>query len=464
MNFINKSKKITFFWIIFCLFQFNGIAQNSILDKYINQAIESNSVLKQKQLSYEKSLLTLKEAKQMFYPTVSFVAQYEYNYGGRTINMPFADMLNPVYQNLDVINQFNSTIPGYPNIPNYPQIENVETQLNPKEQQRTQVEFEMPIYNKALFLNKKLQKQLSEISKITADSYKKELIKQVKSAYFDYIIAEQTVDAGKKALQLVTESLAVTNSLFKNNKVTIDEVYSARAKLKEVKNKLIEINKGVTLTRAYFNFLLNRKYDSPITISVKYLNDYFLLDIKSYLANALNNRDELKLLDLATKVEETNIKIEKSAFLPVFYLNGSTGFWSDDYKFNKDTYFASISIVAQWDIFTGGKTKTKVKQARTDMQITKEKKRDLENNISLEVVEAYYNVKTAKESLVLSKLELENYQEKLKIIEKKKKNNLATQLEYDIAFTEYFEAEINLLTNKNKYLQKIIELEFITNK
>ena len=183
MKTLNISNKITLFWIVFSIFLFNGHAQNSILDKYINQAIESNSVLKQKQLSYEKSLQTLKEAKQMFYPTVSFVAQYEYNYGGRTINMPFAEMLNPVYNNLDIINQFNSTIPDYPNIPNYPQIENVETELNPKEQQRTQVEFEMPIYNKALVLNRRLQAQLAEISKITADSYKKELIKQVKTAY-----------------------------------------------------------------------------------------------------------------------------------------------------------------------------------------------------------------------------------------------------------------------------------------
>ena len=463
MNIINKSKKITILGIFFCLFQYNGIAQNSILDKYIKQAIESNSVLKQKQLSYEKSLQILKEAKKNLYPTISFVAQYEYNYGGRTINMPFGDMLNPVYNNLDVINQFNGSIPGYPAIPNYPQINNVKTQLNPKEQQHTQIELEMPIYNKSLILNKKLQNQLVKINKITAESYKKELIKQVKSAYLDYIIATQTVEVGNKALALVKESLKVTNSLYKNNKITIDEVYSAKAKVKDVENKMLEINKGVVLTKAYFNFLLNKKYNDDITIDIYYDNNYLLEDINSLLIKARNNRDELKLLELAIQVDETNIKMEKSAFLPVFYLNGSTGFWSSDYKFNKDTYFASISIAAKWDIFTGGQTKSKVKQAKIDKEISIEKKRDLENNISLEVVDAYYNVKSAKESLALSKLELKNYQENLKIIEKKKKNNLATQLEYDIAFTEYFEGEINVLKAKNKYFQKIIELEYTIN-
>ena len=335
MNIISKRKKITILGIFLCLFQYNGIAQNSILDKYIKQAIESNSVLKQKQLSYEKSLQILKEAKRNFYPTVSFVAQYEYNYGGRTINMPFGDMLNPVYNNLDVINQFNSSIPGYPAIPNYPQINNVKTQLNPKEQQRTQIELEMPIYNKSLILNKKLQNQLVKINKITAESYKKELIKQVKSAYLDYIIATQTVEVGNKALTLVKESLKVTNSLYKNDKITIDEVYSAKAKVKDVENKILEINKGVVLTKAYFNFLLNKKYNDNIAIDISYDNNYLLEDINSLLKKARNNRDELKLLELAIQVDETNIKMEKSAFLPVFYLNGSTGFWSSDYKFNK---------------------------------------------------------------------------------------------------------------------------------
>jgi len=461
INYINKRK--TFVWIAFCFLTLNASAQNIVLDRYINEALESNSVLKQKQLSYEKSLETLKEAKRMFYPTVSIIAQYEYNYGGRTINMPFGDMLNPVYENLDIINQVNSANPNYPNIPTYPEIENVASQLNPKEQQRSQIEFEMPIYNKALFLNKKIQSQLVEINKITAESYKKELIKQVKSAYMDYNIAVQTVAIGEKALELTKVSLAISASLYKNEKVTIDEVYSAKAKIKEVQNQQLEINKGVVLTKAYFNFLLNKKYDETIEIDTIFSTTYILGDVNSLLTSALANRDEMKLLDLAILLDQTNIEMEKSAFLPLFYLNGSTGFWSSDYKFNKDTYFASISISAKWDIFTGGQTKSKIQQARIDQEITIEEKKDLENNISLEVVDAYYNVEAAQESLELSKLELINLKENLKIVEKKKQQNLASQLEYDIAFTEYFEAEISLLTNKNKYYQKIIELEFITN-
>ena len=447
-----KPKYFIILTIAFTLFNFNVNAQNSILDKYINQAIESNAALKQKQLSYEKSLLALKEAKGIFYPTVSIVAEYSFNSGGRTINMPFGDMMNPVYDNLNLINSINSDQnPSYPDIPEYPSIENVVEPYLPEEEQRTQIQFEMPIYNQALFHNKTLQEQIIEIEKISADSYKKELIKQVKSTYLDYKIALQTIDVGNKALELVTASLAVSNSLYKNDKITIDEVYKAEAKVKEVENSIIKINKGVTLAKAYFNFLLNKKYDSEIEIDDMFINDSFLLeDINYLIETALQNRGELKLLDQSLLIDETRIKIEESSLLPLLYLNGSAGYWSTDYSFNNKTFFTSVSVSIKWDLFSGGQTKSKIQQAEIDKLITNEKRKDLENNISLEVVEAYYNVKTAKESIELSKLETLKYKESLKIVEKKREKGLASLLEYDVAFTDFFEAEINYLKNKNQ--------------
>lgn len=460
-----KPKYFIILTIAFTLFHYNVNAQSLILDKYINYAIESNVALKQKQLSYEKSLSALKEAKGMFFPTVSIIAEYSFNSGGITIDMPFGDMMNPAYDNLDLINSFNSGQPGYPTIPEYPQVDNVEVPFLFEEEQRTQIQFEMPIYNQALIYNKNLKEQIIEVEKISAESYKKELIKQVKSAYLDYKMALQTIDVGSKALELVTASLVVSNSLYKNDKITIDEVYKAEAKVEEVENSIVKINKGVTLTKAYFNYLLNKKFNSEIEVDDTFLNDSYLLeDINSLIETALKNREELKLLDQSLLIDETSIKIEKSSFLPLLYLNGNAGYWSTNYSFNDETFFTSVSVSMKWDIFTGGQTKSKIQQAEIDKLITREKRNELENNISLEVVEAYYNVKTAKESIELSKLETLKYKESLKILEKKREKGLASLLEYDVAFTDFFEAEINYLKNKNQYFQKIIELEFSINK
>ena len=80
-----------------------GVAQSSILDEYIKTALESNLALQQKEYSYQKSLEALKESKRMFLPTVSLEARYSLADGGRTVTLPFGDMMNPVYKNLNAV-------------------------------------------------------------------------------------------------------------------------------------------------------------------------------------------------------------------------------------------------------------------------------------------------------------------------------------------------------------------------
>ncbi len=463
---IENTNLIPFLMVFFSLIQTVANAQETAIDRYIAQAVESSATLKQEQLLYEKSLYSLKEAKRMFFPTVSIVAEYSFNSGGITIDMPFGDMMNPTYDNLDLINSLNSAQnPGYPNIPKYPSIENTEIPFLFEEEQRTQIQFEMPIYNQALIHNKALQKQVTEVKKINADSYKRELIKEVKSAYLDYKMAVQAVAVGEKALKLSANSLAVSNSLYRNNKITTDDVLKAEAKVKEVENAILEIDKGVILTKAYFNFLLNRKYNEEIELDEAFSIDSFLLeDLDALLETALRNRDELKLIQHSLLIDEISINMEKNDALPLLYLNGSTGYWSTDYSYNNEALFGSVSLSMKWDIFTSGKRNSKIQQAKIDKLISLEKRRDLENNISIQVIDAYNNVKTAQESVELLKMKTENYRASLEIIEKKKTQGMTTQLAYDIAFTDYFESEINLIKEENQYYQKIIELEYSINK
>jgi outer membrane protein len=56
----------------------------------------------------------------MFLPTVSFNASYTVADGGRILEIPFGDMLNPIYNNLNQINQtLNPTAQQYPEIGEY---------------------------------------------------------------------------------------------------------------------------------------------------------------------------------------------------------------------------------------------------------------------------------------------------------------------------------------------------------
>jgi outer membrane protein len=80
-------------------------SQTSFLDDYISEGLENNLTLKEHRLSYEQSLQALREAKGMFYPSLSFEASYTRAGGGRALEFPVGDLLNPINSTLNELTQ-----------------------------------------------------------------------------------------------------------------------------------------------------------------------------------------------------------------------------------------------------------------------------------------------------------------------------------------------------------------------
>jgi outer membrane protein len=88
-------------FLITLFFLSQWITAQSILQEYINEGLMNNLALQQKEAGYRQSLQTLREAKGLFYPAVSLNARYTVSEGGRVIEFPVGDMLNPVYTTLN---------------------------------------------------------------------------------------------------------------------------------------------------------------------------------------------------------------------------------------------------------------------------------------------------------------------------------------------------------------------------
>ena len=76
------------------------IAQD-VLEDYVKRGISNNLVLKERNISLDKSLLALKEAKTLFMPSVNLAANYTLAAGGRVIEFPIGDLLNGAYATLN---------------------------------------------------------------------------------------------------------------------------------------------------------------------------------------------------------------------------------------------------------------------------------------------------------------------------------------------------------------------------
>lgn len=178
-----------------------AVAQGDILNAYVQQGLDSNQAIKQQNFQLTKSLYALKESMGLFFPDISLQANYLDSRGGRSIDIPVGDLMNPVYQNLNAINAVFA-----PGSPQYPTISNVSEQLNPKNFYNAYFQASLPLINAEVWYNRSIKKDQVALQQNEVAIYKRELVKDIKVAYFNYLKAVQAVRIYEAALGLVKKA------------------------------------------------------------------------------------------------------------------------------------------------------------------------------------------------------------------------------------------------------------------
>lgn len=353
----------------------------SHLDRYIEAGLENNEVIKQKNFDINKSLYALQEAKSLFYPSVGLVANYTVADGGRTIDIPIGDMLNPVYSTLNQITNSNS----------FPSLQNQSVLINPNNFYDVKIHTAMPLLNYEIMYNKKIKAQQTTLQKIELEIYRRELVKEIKIAYYKYLQSMEGIRIYENALSIVKENQRVNRSLFKNDKINRTAVLRSDNEVTRIEANLGTAVNTAKNAKSYFNFLLNKKLDTGIEI------DENMELPAEVLSENTENREELLKLNQAKEINDNVLQMTKSNWYPK--LSGFADFGFQDFDFRVDRssryYFAGLSL--EWSIFSGNKNKYKMKQVNEDSKKINSQIDNVKQQLLLQFQVSQNNLKSALE-------------------------------------------------------------------
>lgn len=441
-------KMITVFLLIITNITFS---QSSILEGYINIGLEQNLVLKQKEFSLNKSLAALDGARGLFLPSVGINARYTRAEGGRTIDFPVGDLFNPIHQTLNQL----TGVDAFPT-----DLENQHIQFLREKEHNTSIEFIQPIFNTEIFYNYKLKSNLTEIERKEQEVYVRMLVKDIKTAYFNYMITVNLEKLANSTEEILRENLRVNKSLFKNNKVTVDVVYRSEAELSELIQNKEEALKSKIVAAAYLNFLLNRTLDENINeddiFPIEKMVNYSLEEAEEL---AIKNREELMQLYYAGEAAGNVIGLSKSGYLPTLSLAANYGFQGEKYRFTDEDDYWNASLVLQWNLFRGLQDQANVEQAKWDKKTVELQKIETGNKIRLQVREAYNDLLVSLKSIEAATDRLKSSQKTFEIIDRKYLEGMSSQIEFIDARTTKTRAELNYILTKYNYRIKRAELE-----
>jgi outer membrane protein TolC len=429
----------------------------AVIDAYVREGLKSNLSLRAQSLEVERAEAALDAARARYFPEAGFAARYSRSEGGRTIELPLGDALNPAYQTL------NDLLVQQGQQPQFPVVQNETINFLREREQDTRITLRMPLLNAAIPAAVRAQRELLGASEYSRQALGRRLKRDITVGYLGWLAAVRTQGIVDASVALLNENLRVNDSLHRNGKITQDQVLRARAELLAVTQQSREARNGASQSQSYLNFLLNRPLDTALD------NAEVAADVSAVTRGlvelrqaALDNRPELAQMQHLTRASEAQTRIARADRWPTLSLGADGGIQGEEYEFGRGSNYATVSLLLNWTFFDGGARRAAVRQANATARRTAIQLDELTQQVQLEVQQSLDRLDTSADSLATAEARAEAARAAFRIASRKRDEGVISQVEFIDARSSLTGAELNLNVTRFEVLARQAELDYAT--
>lgn len=309
-------------------------------------------------------------------------------------------------------------------------------------------------------------KQLKETQQLTALQARETIentILQLFTVYYNVAEFKENTAALAQTLEISNDRLTRAEYQFDYGQSTKLEILNAEVDINNDSINLMNAQQQLQSAKRDLNLVLGNAVTNAFDVetNVTFTN---LLNKSDLLSKAKAYNASLLQINKNIEINTLIVKSEKAAYLPTIGLTGSYGWNKND---NNAASFLAVStntgfsggVNLSWNLFDGGSTITRVKNAKINLE-----NQNLHKEEFLLTLERDFNNAW------------DDYQNKLNIYKLQEKNIVTTQNNFDrtaekfklgqLNSIEFRQAQINLLNaeltkNQAKYAAKIAELELL---
>ncbi|MEJ0055129.1 MAG: TolC family protein [Bacteroidota bacterium] len=435
--------------IIILMILWGNAQAQTVLEDYIKEGLANNIVLKQRNIALEKAMLSLKIANSYFSPAVGLQGNYTSGNGGRSISIPVGDLLNPVYSTLNQLTGSDK----------FPQIANVNQNFFPYNFYDAKVHTTLPIINTDLIYARKISQQQVVLQEFEADIYKRELVKNIKVAYFNYLSAAEAIKIYESALKRGEEGKRVNESLLENGKGLPAYILRSQSEIEVTKSQKADAERQVENAQLYFNFLLNRNGNEAVLTNLDTQDEFSKLNLTTSDSLSTQNREELKMLRESVEINNTVAKMNKLFWVPK--LNGflDLGSQAQDWKVSSSSRYYLLGVQLDVPLFAGNRNRNKVKMTNLDVQSARLSFSGNTQQINLSAQSAKNNLYTAHQNYQSAQKQQEAAQSYQKLIDKGYKEGVNTFIEAIDARNQLTQSQLQVTINRYRVLSAAAQYE-----
>lgn len=262
----------------------------------------------------------------------------------------------------------------------------------------------------------------------------------------------------KTQVELLDSNIALLEKLLKDTRIIYENGFAEKLDVDKVNVQLTNLQ---TEKRKVLNTISNGYYGLKLLIGMPIKDQLVLTDTLSdeqikegILENSAYNykdRKDYQYAQIGRQLNEFNIRRYKLSQIPTVSLNGQYAKNAQRNKWNffgKGDWFtiSSVSLNISVPIFNGFYTKSKIQQARIELQKTENQISALEISIDQEVETAKNNFRSAITTMDYQKRNMELAEKVYQQTKKKYEVGTGSQTEINTAQTDLKTAQTNYIT------------------
>ena len=246
-----------------------------------------------------------------------------------------------------------------------------------------------------------------------------DVVMSTDQAYWQVISLVNKRRLAESFVELVRKLDSDVNKMLEEGVATQADALSVRVKVNEAEMALVQVEDGLSLSKMVLCQLCGLPLDTEIRLADEEMEDLALPDTftESNVNTALANREELKSLELASKIYRQKVNVARAGYLPSIGLTASYLFSNPSLFNGFENKFRGtwgIGVVVTIPVFHWGENIYKVRAAKAEANIARYRLDDAREKIELQVTQNSYKVNEAAKKLAMAEKNMEKAEENLR--------------------------------------------------
>ncbi len=289
---------------------------------------------------------------------------------------------------------------------------------------------------------------------------KQEVVYQVKKAYYNLLLASESVDVLQHSIDLAAEHERVTKDRYSAGESSELDMLNASVSLSNLQPQFIAAQNNVKIAGLALKNILGVELTTDVCANPDVTLPQFTRDLGYYESNAKENNYQIRIINKQLTALNDYKKMTLGKFSPTLALAGNynwlnnelSGPWQDIYQ---------AELVLSIPLFNGGTNVGRFKEASSNYDKLVFLKSQTVDNIRISTQAAYANATVANNEIAAAQEALKTAEKAESIAQEQYRIGLATNLDVLNANLGLKEAQMNYIKAKYNYLLALAELERI---